>query len=738
MTARRHVPPFCAAGVGGSGVEFDELLQFGPTQATRASVRNEERSATWSYGDGGLLEGGLNRGSFVNGTQVQAQAQAQAPQSNQANKAAGWSEPTRVAAPATQDLAQSQMPPRTSHAETVVAAPQLGWGDREETSTQLWSGLPHQRFSLKTQERAPTAGSATPRPGRLPVEARPRLPSPSVAPGRANAAHASHAAHEAPVAPPPRTSEPPQTMPAASFTNGPRPLPFLPTPPTLSRPPNAAPSAPSAPSAPTPPAAPPASSPASMRGMPMMQTLPGWSAVGVRPESAVPAARPTSNAQALPVAPAGAKVPPNPKAPSPVPTAAHVPQLSATRTQPMPPMSPMSARVSMVPPKPWTPVPVIAGPNADIESPTPVVDTAVVNTALVANVVPVANAAPIVAAAPAVSVATPLPRAMPPRPPARKSEPPVVAAPVPVKSEPDPREAAFEQLQDQLVETMERARTHEAHAREAEERAARAEAQLSATTSGAHPEVDDLRVKLATATQRFEQSELQLVEAERRAQSSEELVRLAKQRLADASAQADDYAAPQPKSYGLGVLLGGVGFCLLTTGLGGYFGAVSPLQKQIAAQHQQQQLDNEQHARALATLQSQRDGERRSFETDAQELRTKLQAALTESLNAADADIGRGGRSARAARRAATEQPIEGADESATRSARAIAHRYRRARAAEAQADGDSSAGDRGDQTENSRPSRPSRAEARTSEDSNARAPRAQHAGDDNDPLGGL
>jgi len=427
---------------------------------------------------------------------------------------------------------------------------------------------------------------------------------------------------------------------------------------------------------------------------------------------AQPEARSAASVSPVPAAPTGSGEPAwDSLPPSAAPQPVHAP---AGRTQPMPPMT---ARVSMVAPKPWTAVPTTTpSPRSESES---ALESAVTS-------VSAAQAA-------AALVATPQPRPMPPKPPARKSEPPAVVALR--NAEPDPREAALEQLQNQLVETMERARAQESRAHDAEERAARAEAQLSATASGPHPDVEELRVKLVTATERFHQSELQLVEAERRAQSSEELVRLAKQRLADASAQADeDTVVQKQKSFGLGAVLGGVGLCLLTTGLGGYYGAVSPLQKQVAAQQQQHQLESEQQARALVTLQSQRDGERRSLETEAQELRSKLQAALTESLNATEtADASRGGRPARAARRVAAE-PTEAAD-SNTRSARAIAHRYRRARA-EAQADGESTGGG---EAENSRPARASRAEARPAEDSSARTPRAaQHANDDSDPLGGL
>jgi hypothetical protein len=228
--------------------------------------------------------------------------------------------------------------------------------------------------------------------------------------------------------------------------------------------------------------------------------------------------------------------------------------------------------------------------------------------------------------------------------------------------------SAMEQLQEQLVESMERARIQESRALAAEQRAQRAEAhaggQVPQTPADVEreEELQELREQLQLAQERIRRTEASVDEA----QSSEDLVLQARKRLIQASELAP--VAPRAKSFSVGVVAAGLGACLLLSALATYLMFVSPLKKQVTIQQQQEQLDREQHERALTTLKTQRDADKQGLETEAETLRSQLKVARGETAPAAPAADGGDGKVA-----------------ASTRSAKSIAHRYRRAKAAEQQ-----------------------------------------------------
>jgi hypothetical protein len=265
----------------------------------------------------------------------------------------------------------------------------------------------------------------------------------------------------------------------------------------------------------------------------------------------------------------------------------------------------------------------------------------------------------------------------------------------------DGASVTLDELQEQLLASIERARLQESRAYEAEQRALRAETKLQQVSSsgalasvGAGPsgqhahaqsqqDVAALRDALQSAQNRIRRSEDQAEDAERRVSASEDLVRMARLRLAEASVPAADGPVPKPNTFSLGFLITGLAVCLVSSGIGVYFGFVSPLKQQVQTQEQRFKLDAEERERAVAALKSKVETERQSLEVEAQQLRAKLEASRAVNGVALPGDASAEGD--KAGRTASKRSAALAADpDSPTRSARAIIGRYRHAKAVEA------------------------------------------------------
>ncbi|MEY4581018.1 MAG: hypothetical protein RL701_5721 [Pseudomonadota bacterium] len=578
MTARRQIPPV-------------------PFQGATNAVTNEQHSAaTWNLGEGGardVREAFENRrgdtrtlgdGPFddLDNEFAAADDDGVSARSSMNGSAKAWSDiaelspgfssdATRVVAPKQSDLEQSQA--------SQAQAQQLGWGDREETSTQLWNGLrrplPSARdlpplhelnglsdlppldftndFTNDPRRAAPAAHAvpAAARPSRLPSEARPRLPSPSVPPSTASTP-AALGAGDLRASRVPRASRAPQ--PAAE--------------PRVSRVPDEARAAHAA----------------------RAQTL----------RSALRTSRPP--AVGAPEANAFAVNLPHPPRPA-----------STTTVQGMSPIAPAAFAGD-------------TGSFAHAHDHDHDYDHA---SSVSASV-------------------------------------------------------TLDELQEQLLASIERARLQETRAYEAEQRALRAETQLqNVTAGGGGHEVVALRDALDSAQTRIRRSEDHADDVERRANASEDLVRMARLRLAEASVPIAAGAGTKANRFSLGFLMTGLAVCLLSTGVGVYFGFVSPLKKQVQTQEERLKQGVQERERTVTELKSKVESERQGLEVEAQQLRAKLDAARSESANGTptpsvqNADADKAGRTSKR-----TAGPVD--PDSPTRSARAIIGRYKHAKAVEA------------------------------------------------------
>jgi len=193
----------------------------------------------------------------------------------------------------------------------------------------------------------------------------------------------------------------------------------------------------------------------------------------------------------------------------------------------------------------------------------------------------------------------------------------------------------------------------------------------------------------------FDRVQSQLFEALERAQHAEK--RALRAETAQDSLHARLNSQPSRKTLSrvgpskLGLVLAGVAVCAALSGVGLYFALVSPLRKQLTIQQEQNQQESERHVREISALKSQRESERRGFEAEAQELRSQLQSLRTsgqsQDAKPDDKESGKGARnhgkrSAASSSDADTSSDNSGANGAQTRNARSIASRYRTARAA--------------------------------------------------------
>lgn len=254
----------------------------------------------------------------------------------------------------------------------------------------------------------------------------------------------------------------------------------------------------------------------------------------------------------------------------------------------------------------------------------------------------------------------------------------------------------IEQLQEQLLEAMARARVQEARAAEAEKSVEQAEEQLAAVARGHSEETVQLEQQLLQLSEQLEAAERRAAQAERRPHQSDNMLHLA---------EADLVQRPN-KQGRANLILSGLLASSLSFGGAAYFMFYAPLQKQLAGVEQLRTQDSQAHATAVSNLQARSTAEKQGLEAQNAELRKQLEAAKAEasaaSAPAEDPRRGRGRRGAEA----------DDGTPAGTRSARAIERRMRRSRAA-AQGDSD-----------------------------DAEAPRARKSApsrdDSNDPLGGI
>jgi hypothetical protein len=239
----------------------------------------------------------------------------------------------------------------------------------------------------------------------------------------------------------------------------------------------------------------------------------------------------------------------------------------------------------------------------------------------------------------------------------------------------------LEQLQEQLLEAMARARVQEARAAEAEKSVEQVEEQLESIVRNQLAETDQLRDQLRLTSDQLRVTEVRAVEAERRslvAERPHNLLHLAEAEL-----------TPRPSKQGrANLILSGLLASSLSFGGAAYFMFYAPLQKQVTVLEQQRTQEAAAHENALTSLKAQSAAERQGLETQNSELRAQLDAARAEAL-AMNADDGKRGRS----RRASLDPDAAEDTPAGTRSARAIERRMKRSRASssEARAGGDDS-----------------------------------------------
>lgn len=290
------------------------------------------------------------------------------------------------------------------------------------------------------------------------------------------------------------------------------------------------------------------------------------------------------------------------------------------------------------------------------------------------------------------------PRMLPPRPPVgghiptilgtpaagstnrAAAEPPRPPAPRPQPTAASPARAAegpvIEQLQEQLLEAMARARVQEARAAEAEKTVEQVEEQLESIVRSHTSEAEQLREELRQTSGQLRMTETRAAEAERRSmiamRPQQNVLHLAEPEL-----------APRGHKQGrANLILSGLLASSLSFGGAAYFMFYAPLQKQLVALEQQRMQDAQAQSNALTNLKAQTAAERQSLEAQNADLRKQVDAARAE-VAALNADDGKRGRSRRSSSADDAEETPPG-----TRSAKAIERKMRRSRGAAA-ADGD-------------------------------------------------
>jgi hypothetical protein len=288
-------------------------------------------------------------------------------------------------------------------------------------------------------------------------------------------------------------------------------------------------------------------------------------------------------------------------------------------------------------------------------------------------------------------------------------------------------EDTIEQLREQLIDTLERARTSEARALHAEQRAQLAESQPQESLPSDQDALDQLREQLVDALERAQASEARAQLAERRprvesrppvAQTDDraalehlreqladalERAQYGEARAAEAERQVQLVAAQPARNAHVGPRLteaddhpqaanarGGSGAIWLSVALGfvlacaggTYAVLYRPLQQRSAAQQESLRGATERHAQEVSALQTRNATERQQFESQRQELESQLTAAREATPTATVSVVGPGAQAADAAsvrsrwhraKDAAADGAADGSDQGAK-------HRWQRAK----------------------------------------------------------
>jgi hypothetical protein len=228
----------------------------------------------------------------------------------------------------------------------------------------------------------------------------------------------------------------------------------------------------------------------------------------------------------------------------------------------------------------------------------------------------------------------------------------------------------IEQLQEQLLEAMARARVQEARAAEAEKTVEQVEEQLESIVRSHATEAEQLREELRHTSGQLRMTETRAADAERRSM-------IAMRPQQNVLHLAEGELTPRGHKQGrANLILSGLLASSLSFGGAAYFMFYAPLQKQLVALEQQRTQDAQVQSNALTNLKAQTAAERQGLEAQNADLRKQLDAARAE-VAALTADEGKHGRSRRSSSADAAEDTPPG-----TRSAKAIERRMRRSRSA--------------------------------------------------------